>query len=79
MKVGPIERDENDPTRLYIPLPGGWEIQTKGRGSRYRLLDRKTGRRMSILINDGEMGQSFVTLMALDIHAATTERSATDD
>lgn len=24
-----IERDEHDPLREYIPLPGGWEIQTK--------------------------------------------------
>lgn len=69
MILYPIETDEHDPTRQYIPLPAGWEIQTKGKGSSYRLLDRKTGERMSILINDGQDGREFVTRMALEIHA----------
>lgn len=32
----PIERDEAH-DRTYIPLPGGWEIQTKGKGSTFRI------------------------------------------
>jgi hypothetical protein len=32
--VGPIEIEEG---RTYIPLPGGWEIQTKGKGSTFRI------------------------------------------
>ena len=32
----PIERDEAY-DRTYIPLPGGWEIQTKGKGSSFRV------------------------------------------
>lgn len=69
MRLDPIETDEHDPTRQYIPLPAGWEIQTKGRGSSFRLLDRKTGERMSILLNDGQPGHEFVIRMALEIHA----------
>jgi len=76
-----IETDELDPTRQYIPLPGGWEVQTRGRGSSYRLLDRKTGERRSILTNDPGFIENFVTRMALEVHAATStalaERGAT--
>lgn len=28
--TGEIERDPDDHSREYIPLPGGWEVQTKG-------------------------------------------------
>lgn len=34
--VKPIERDERI-DRTYIPLPGGWEIQTRGKGSTFRI------------------------------------------
>lgn len=65
---GMIETDPHDATREYIPLPAGWEIQTKGRGSSYRLLDRKTGDRRAILCNDGEHGREIVTRMAHEIN-----------
>lgn len=32
----PIERDE-EMGRTYIPLPGGYEVQTKGKGSTFRI------------------------------------------
>jgi hypothetical protein len=35
-KLPPIERDESM-SRTYYPLPGGWEIQTKGTGSTFRI------------------------------------------
>lgn len=76
-----IEIDDLDPTCQYIPLPGGWEVQTRGRGSSYRLLDRKTGERRAILTNDPGFIENFVTRMALEVHAATStalaERDAT--
>jgi hypothetical protein len=34
--VLPIARDESF-DRTYIPLPDGWEIQTKGKGSSFRI------------------------------------------
>lgn len=42
-----IERDEAM-GRDYIPVPGGWEVQTKGTGSTLRPLDKKTGERASV-------------------------------
>lgn len=36
VELPPIERDETM-NRDYIPLPGGWEIQTKGSGSTFRI------------------------------------------
>ena len=33
----PVEADDFDLLRNYIPLPNGWEIQTKGKGSTFRL------------------------------------------
>lgn len=68
----PIEVDPDMPSREYIPLPGGWEVQTKGRGSSYRLLDRKTGERHLILCNDGNFIHDFVTRMAKEVHAASS-------
>jgi hypothetical protein len=66
--LAPIERDE-DFDRSYIPLPGGWEIQTKGKGSTFRLCD-PSGHRLAI----PEQPYLFDTLerMARDIHAAHT-------
>ena len=66
-----IDRDDADPTREYIPLPCGWEIQTKGRGSSYRLLDRKTGERFSICSADATFIHDFVTRMAREINTAS--------
>jgi hypothetical protein len=70
LKLPPIELDEQDPSREYIHLPGGWEIQTKGRGSSYRLCDTKTGERHNILGTDAAFVRDFVTRMAKEIHAA---------
>jgi hypothetical protein len=67
----PIEVDPDMPSREYIPLPGGWEIQTKGNGSSYRLLDRKTGQRHSILANEASFVKDFVTRMAKEVNAST--------
>ncbi len=70
--VPAIETDDLDPTRQYITLPGGWEVQTRGKGSSYRLLDRKTGERRPILGSEPQFIQDFVTRMALEVHAAST-------
>lgn len=56
-----IQSCQFDDTRLYIPLPGGWEVQTKGKGSSYRRCDTKTGERHSILVNDGAVVQAYAT------------------
>lgn len=69
-RLPPIEVDPDMPSREYIPLPGGWEVQTKGSGSSYRLLDRKTGERHLILCNDGRLVHDFLTRMAKEVHAA---------
>lgn len=42
-----IERDEAL-DRTYIPLSGGWEIQTKGKGSTFRICD-PSGNRSPVL------------------------------
>lgn len=47
-EIPPIDRDE-DMDRTYIPMPGGWEVQTKGKGSTFRLCDTKSGDRWPIL------------------------------
>ena len=57
-----IERDEAM-DRTYIPLPGGWEIQTKGKGSTFRLCDPQ-GRRTPVL---GEELHEPLERMARDI------------
>lgn len=46
--LDPVERDE-DMDRTYYPLPGGWEVQTKGRGSTFRICDTKTGERCAVI------------------------------
>jgi hypothetical protein len=63
----PIERDE-EMDRTYIPIAGGWEIQTKGKGSSFRICNVKTHERM--LVAD-EYLQGWLTRMALDNRAAT--------
>ena len=39
--LDPIEYDEVHKSRAYIPLPGGFEVQTKGEGSTFRICDDK--------------------------------------
>jgi DNA repair exonuclease SbcCD ATPase subunit len=71
--LGEIERDGS---REYIPLPGGWEIQTKGNGSSYRLLDKKSDERHNILSADALFIHDFVTRMAKEVHEAYAEAAA---
>ena len=46
--VPPIEYDA-DMNRYYIPMIGGWEIQTKGKGSTFRICNTKTHVRWPVL------------------------------
>lgn len=62
-----IERDEQM-GRDYIPLPGGWEVQTKGNGSTFRICDTKTGDRMPIPLPDRIL--AFLERMAREVNAA---------
>ena len=66
IEFGPIERDEQM-DRTYIPLPGGWEIQTKGKGSTFRICD-PNGDRLPV----PDEPYLFETLerMAREVHAA---------
>ena len=64
-----IERDESY-QRDYIPLPGGWEVQTKGRGSSFRICDTKTGERVNV---PDDRVQQEVERMAREVFAARTE------
>jgi hypothetical protein len=68
----PIERDE-DMDRTYIPLPGGWEVQTKGRGSSFRIANTK-GDCPRYLVTD-EYLQEALEQMARDIHAAAPQQA----
>jgi len=61
-----IDRDEGM-DRTYIPLPGGWEVQTQGKGSSFRLCDTKSGQRW--IITD-KMVHKAIEQMARDVHAA---------
>lgn len=63
-----IERDEQM-DRDYIPLPGGWELQTKGNGSTLRLCDTKAGERHPLLVG-AEHVSEFVERMGREVHAA---------
>ena len=55
----PIDRDEGM-DRTYIPIAGGWEIQTKGKGSSFRICDTKTDERF--LIGDSYLHDMLETL-----------------
>ena len=61
-----IERDESM-DRTYIPMPGGWEVQTQGKGSSFRLCNTKTGQRW--IITD-KMAHKALEQMARDANAA---------
>lgn len=65
-ELPPIERDEAY-ERDYIPLPGGWGIQTKGKGSTFRVCDTKTGERAAI---PDERLHPFIERMAREVRAA---------
>ena len=64
--IPPIERDESM-DRTYIPLPGGWEVQTQGKGSTFRICNTKTGDRWPVLCKDIH---AALEQMARDAHAA---------
>ena len=68
-ELPPIERDEHM-DRTYIPLPGGWEVQTKGKGSTFRLCDTKSGDRWPVLDYTGL--HEALEQMAREIRAAIT-------
>jgi len=71
---GRIETDiEYD--RHYIPLPGGWEVQTKGVGSTFRILNRKTGERLAI--PESPYLHETLEQMARDINAAARKERQT--
>lgn len=67
----PIETDETL-SRHYIPIPGGWEVQTKGSGSTFRIVD-PYGRR--IAIPDAPCLHETIERMARDIHAAVSSEA----
>ena len=71
--VGPIERDESY-DRTYIPLPGGWEVQTKGKGSTFRLCNTKTNDRLAMGVGGGSFEHDMLEQMAREIHAACTKK-----
>lgn len=64
-----IERDESF-NRDYIPLLAGWEIQTKGKGSSFRIcktnLDDPEDYHRMIVMDEGI--HQFITQMALENH-----------
>lgn len=59
-----IERDE-DMDRTYIPVSASWEIQTKGKGSSFRIANTVTNDRW--LVGDSYIHEPL-TNMALAIH-----------
>ncbi len=66
----PIERDEQH-ERDYIPIGAGWEIQTKGKGSSFRISDGKD--RWNVL--DSHL-HAPLERMAREIHAAQPSPAA---
>lgn len=62
----PIERNEQM-DRTYIPLPGGWEVQTQGKGSSFRICDTKTGARWIVVDKNIH---AVLEKMARDVHEA---------
>ena len=61
-----IERDESY-QRDYIPIGAGWEIQTKGKGSTYRISDAN-GRRL--VVPDSPYLYETLTEMAMAVNAS---------
>lgn len=61
-----IDHDD-EMQRHYIPMPGGWEIQTKGKGSTFRLCDPH-GERLAI--PDSPYLWEELTAMARDANAS---------
>lgn len=67
--LGPIDRDDSY-MRTYIPVAPGWEVQTKGKGSTFRICDSTTkddGDRLAV--PDSPYLHDTIERMALAIHA----------
>jgi len=62
----PIDVDASM-ARTYIPLPGGWEIQTKGTGSSFRICDPKADR---LVVPPSPYLHDELEAMARDVNAA---------
>lgn len=71
-----IDHDESM-NRDYIPLPAGWELQTKGKGSSLRLLDKKAGERYCLPLPDFMI--EFVERMGREVYEATANLHAAFD
>jgi hypothetical protein len=57
--------------RYYIPLPGGWEVQTKGKGSSFRIANTKDDNERLNIPNSPYLYE-LLERMAREIHAAST-------
>lgn len=64
-----------DMDRYYIPMPAGWEMQTKGKGSSFRLCDTKTGERYHVT---DTFLQQALEQMAREMHEASKQVSLPD-
>lgn len=68
MNLAPIAY-EKDYDRHYIPLPGGWEVQTKGKGSTFRICEPGDDP-MRLPVAPQPYLHETLERMARDIHAA---------
>ena len=66
----PIEYDEVHKSRAYIPLPGGFEVQTKGSGSTFRICDEKEEQ---MPITDSRYGYEVIEALARSVRKAYGE------
>ena len=64
-----------DMDRYYIPMPAGWEMQTKGKSSSFRLCNTKTHERVHVL---DERLQPVLEQMAREMHEASKQVSLPD-
>lgn len=69
------QRDDANMDRFYIPVHPDWEIQTNGKGSSFRIANRKTGDRW--LVMDSQL-HGMLEQMARDIHAAMQNGKSED-
>ena len=68
-----IARDESY-QRDYIPIGAGWEIQTKGKGSTFRISDADGERRLAI--PDSPYLHETLTAMAREVNAFWSSQAA---
>lgn len=72
----PIEYDQ-EMDRWYIPMIGGWEIQTKGNGSTFRICNTKTNKRWPVL--DKHLHEALEQMAKDNRHAYTPQRVEASD